>query len=159
MSMTAKIVDAFVTNYMQHSEPIVAKASDVEEQSDGIVVSFGSEWYQPLCQRKFRAVIRKRIPKTLKPAWLYFHVNAPVSAICARAQIRAVRELKLDEAKKRAVDLALSTDEVNAYVAGDPTVGCYELGDIAIAKKEVTIAELTEHMVYHPPQSFFVLSH
>ncbi len=96
--MTAKIVDAFVTNYMQHSEPIVAKASDVEEQSDGIVVSFGSEWYQPLCQRKFRAVIRKRIPKTLKPAWLYFHVNAPVSAICARAQIRAVRELKLDEA-------------------------------------------------------------
>lgn len=147
-----------LNSVMENSGHIVAKATSVEDQSDGIVVSFGVEWYQPLRDQKFKAVIRKRTPKTLKPSWLYFHVNAPVSAICARAPILAIRELKAAEANKRAADLALSPADVVAYIGSDATVGCYELGGISFASREITIAELTSRLVYHPPQSFFILS-
>src|SRR3989442_302849 len=122
---------------MQNAQPITAKAADTGDQSDAIVVSFGAEWHQPLCERKFKAVIRKRIPKTLNPAWLYFHVNAPVSAICARAPILALCDLKRDEALRRAADLALSPADITTYIGGDPTIGCYELGTITPARGDV----------------------
>lgn len=136
----------------------MAKASGAEDQSDGIVVSFGAEWHQPLRDQRFKAVIRKRVPKTMKPAWLYFHVNAPVSAICARARVLGVREMKAEDARRRAADLALSAAEVAAYVGADATIGWYELGPVLFPRKEIGISEMSSRMVYFPPQSFFILS-
>jgi hypothetical protein len=107
---------------------------------------------------KFKAVIRKRVPKTVSPTWLYFHINAPVSAICARAEILAIRELTPAQARAKANDIALCPAAVDAYTAGDPRIGCYELGKITLARQSLSSDFLNERMIYHPPQSFFVLS-
>ena len=135
-----------------------AKATSAENQSDAIVVSFASEWYTLLLNKKFRAVIRKRIPKTMKAKWLYFHVNAPISAICARAEIRSVRECTCSQAKALARHIALSPLEIAAYVGSDAKVGCYHLRLIDLLKRPLSITDIEKELVYHPPQSFLILS-
>ena len=85
---------------MNTTDPLLAKATSVEEQSDSVVVSFGAEWHEPLLRERFTAVIRKRVPKSLDAKWLYFHVNAPISAIAARAEIRAIKEMPSQQAVK-----------------------------------------------------------
>lgn len=137
---------------------MAAKATEPKEASDAIVVSFGAEWHQPLLDRKFSAVIRKRVPRTVTAKWLYFHVNTPVGGICARAKIASVSELSLKEASGLSAQLALSPDEIRAYIGGDDKIGCYKLGRITLLRKTLTTGELATKLVYHPPQSFFILS-
>jgi predicted transcriptional regulator len=143
---------------MNEPESLVAKATSLEEQSDSVVVSFGAEWHELLLKKQFTAVIRKRVPKSLHAKWLYFHVNAPISAISARAAIRAIKEVTLPQAVKLTNELALPVADIESYFAGDTSVGCYELGQIVFPMKPLTIRELAESMVYHAPQSFFILS-
>lgn len=143
---------------MNEPDALVAKATNLEEQSDSVVVSFGAEWHEPLLARRFSSVIRKRVPKTLHPQWLYFHINAPISAISGRAAIIAIKEVTLPQAVKLTKELALPVADIEKYFAGDRSVGCYELGTIHFPMKPLTIRELAESMVYHAPQSFFILS-
>jgi hypothetical protein len=107
---------------------IAAKAADVQSRSDAIVVSFGSEWYDGLKDRKFSAVIRKRIPTSFMPRWLYFHINSPKSAICARAEILSMGEINNAQATRMTRTLDLSTDRIQAYLKSARTIGCYTLG-------------------------------
>ncbi|MCL4785387.1 MAG: hypothetical protein KJ070_01135 [Verrucomicrobia bacterium] len=144
---------------MNDIEPVIAKATTPEEQSDGIVVSFAAEWHQPLLGKKFTAVIRKRVPKTVKSRWLYFHINAPVCAICGRAEICSIDDIDLKEAQLLSKELALQPAEITAYFGGDKTVGCYRLGHIALTNNELSKQTLSSRLTYHPPQSFFILSH
>jgi predicted transcriptional regulator len=144
---------------MNEKEQIAAKATKPEEQSDGIVVSFAAEWHQPLLDNKFSVVIRKRVPKTVKSRWLYFHINAPVCAICGRAEIRLIDEIDLNQALSMSAKLALSPNDIIAYFGDDKIIGCYRLGKISFTKTALTKEALCTQLAYHPPQSFFILSH
>ena len=137
---------------------LIAKAVDSKTQSDSIVVSFATDWHKPLLEGRFKAVIRKRIPKKLKPKWLYFHINSPVAAICGRAEIASFSELTIAQAKAISSDLSLSVSEIDAYVGDGTVIGCYKLGRIELAKPPLTLTTLADHMIYHAPQSFFVIS-
>lgn len=143
---------------MDSAYRILAKAVDPESRSDAIVVSFGSEWYKSLRAKRFTAVIRKRVPTSTQPRWLYFHINTPKSAICARTAIRSVENIDRAKAIQIAHELDLSKEKIRNYVAGHELVGCYRLGKIDFPDREVSVEEIVAHMVYHPPQSFFVLS-
>jgi len=143
---------------MHFSELLRAKAMSKSEESDAIVVSFGAESYQPLLDRRFRAVIRKRVPKTLRPKWIYVHINAPISAICARAEVLRIEQLQLKQVVEMARDLDMSSREIASYVSADAEVGCYFLGKIEFPREPITVSKTSEVMVYHAPQSFFVLS-
>src|SRR4029077_7202705 len=111
---------------------------------DGIVVSFGSEWHEALLKKRFKAVIRKRIPKTVQPRWLYFHINAPVSAACARAEICTIEDITRTQATSLRRDLALSEAEITAYLGSSSTIGCYKLGAIFLAKNDLPISEISK---------------
>jgi hypothetical protein len=143
---------------MDSSHRILAKAVDSESRSDAIVVSFGSEWYESLRHKRFTSVIRKRVPTSIKPRWLYFHINAPKSAVCARAEIRSIENINCARAIQIARELDLSEEEVRNYFGEQELVGCYRLGKISFSNREVTVEEIAAHLIYHPPQSFFVLS-
>jgi predicted transcriptional regulator len=140
------------------SDRIAAKAVRPEERSDSIVVSFGPDWLQPLQGRKFTAVIRKRVPKGARPKWIYFHINAPISALCGRAEIRSLDELAVGKVIKMGNELALSPAQIRSYTGTEPAVGCYRLGKIQFPQKPIKMSVLSSHMVYHAPQSFFILS-
>ena len=137
---------------------IIAKAVDSESRSEAIVVSFGSEWYASLRGQRFTAVIRKRVPASTQPHWLYFHINSPKGAICARAEIRSVETIDRSRALQIKRELDLSEALILDYLGRRESIGCYQLGKIDYPGTEVTTGEIAAHMVYHPPQSFFVLS-
>ena len=143
---------------MTNQDRIPAKATTPSEQSDAIVVSFGPEWHEPLLANRFSAVIRKRVPKSATYKWLYFHVNSPIGAICARASIARVFSATRKEAIALAKRINLTPAEITSYIGMDTTIGCYELSSLQFATKPVTASALAARMVYHPPQSFFIIS-
>jgi hypothetical protein len=135
-----------------------AKATAVDERSNAIVVSFEAKWHEHLLARDFSLVIRKRVPKNRTFEWLYFHINSPVSSICGRAPIENVNYITMEEAITRAKELNLSPVEINSYIAEGMEIGCYQLGAFEFGERLVSSTELSTRMIYHPPQSFFVLS-
>jgi predicted transcriptional regulator len=137
---------------------ISAKATSEADQSDAVVVSFDAKWHPLLTKTGITAVIRKRIPKTITPHWLYFHINAPIGTICARAQITAIAEIPLPQAKALSTSLALKLDEIQTYFEGAVTIGCYRIGAIQPVSRPVTLSDIRKHMAYFPPQSFMILS-
>jgi hypothetical protein len=135
-----------------------AKANNAEEQSDAVVVSFAAEWHKLIESKSFSAVIRKRIPRTIEPKWLYFHVNSPIGAICARAQIESCKEILIDEACAISISINLSPQHIRDYAEEHQKIGCYRLVKIFNAAQPVIQSQLSGHMKYHAPQSFFILS-
>lgn len=143
---------------MTESELIPAKATTPAERTDSIVVSFGVEWHEHLLGKRFSIVIRKRIPKSPSFRWLYFHINSPVSAICARARIKKLFTASSKEVLSLAAQIHLKPEEIQTYLAGDNSIGCYELGAFQFSSLPVSTTALAARMAYHPPQSFFILS-
>ena len=143
---------------MSNETKMPAKATTPAERSDSIVVSFGAEWHQHLLTKAFSVVIRKRIPKISSFDWLYFHINRPVSAICGRAKIEEIVSVSERDAVALAKQIHLSPAEINSYIGRDSNIGCYKLGAIELGRECVSAAQLGTLLIYHPPQSFFILS-
>jgi predicted transcriptional regulator len=135
-----------------------AKATTSAEQSDSIVVSFGAEWHQHLLAKDFSVVIRKRIPKDRSFKWLYFHINSPVGAICGRAEINTIFTATTKEAVALVKQINLPASEIKSYIGGDGNIGCYKLGAFQVGARSIFTRELASRMIYHPPQSFFIMS-
>jgi len=135
-----------------------AKAVNPESRSDSIVVSFKSHYYKDILNKSFTAVIRKRVPTNIHPKRLYFHVNSPESAICARAKIKFTANINLEKAIKISKELNLSEETIRNYIGKHVSIGCYYLGDFDFPEKEVSIVELNANLIYFAPQSFFILS-
>ena len=135
-----------------------AKATTAEEQSDAIVVSFDAKWHERLRQKAFQVVIRKRIPKRNAFKWLYFHMNNPVSAICARARIKKIFMATRAEVLRLKKEINLPSPDIEAYLGRENQIGCYELGLIVFPKRAIGTTELSKRMTYFPPQSFFIVS-
>lgn len=143
---------------MTSDNRIAAKAITSDPRSDAVVVSFDVSWYENLRKKAFSAVIRKRIPTSIRPNWLYFHINCPKSAICARARLESIDHLDFNSAIKIGNKLSLSREDIVAYLGSDHAVGVYWIKDIDFPRTEVSTNQLRKRMVYNPPQSFFFLS-
>ena len=137
---------------------VIAKATSVETRSNAIVVSFNFDWYDALTKGTISAILRKRIPVSVKPEWLYLHINRPKSAICGRADVRDVRHINLDTAVRYTKQIGLSKSEIITYFGSAQEVGIYWIGDITLSETELPISKLKDHFIYNPPQSFFILS-
>jgi hypothetical protein len=137
---------------------VYAKATQAKDRSNAIVVSFDVSSYPLIRSRAFSVIIRKRTPVTFAPDWLYLHVNAPRSAICARARVQATGRISSQEAVAHSRMIGLSGPEIRAYVGRDEDVGCYEIASLEFPQQEVPTTTLRLHMNYFAPQSFFALS-
>jgi len=143
---------------MASYDRIVAKAIASDPPSDAVVVSFDASWYERLRKKAFSAVIRKRVPTSTRPNWLYFHINSPKSAICARARLESMGRLDFNSALKMENKLSLPREDIVAYLGNDDAVGIYWIKDIEFPRTEVSTNQLNRLIVYNPPQSFFFLS-
>jgi hypothetical protein len=137
---------------------MIAKATTEAARSDSIVVSFDTNWYERLRRRTFSAVIRKRVPKTVLPRSMYFHINAPKSAICGKAEVASVGIISRSEVLSLTHELDMTEEMIVAYLGSAQAMGCYQLGRIALPSRDLPINEIRQQMIYHPPQRFFVLS-
>jgi hypothetical protein len=138
--------------------PTHAQASTDTDRSIGVVVSFDSKWYETIVVREVSLVIRKRIPITRKPDWLYFHVNSPKSAICARAPILSVEPVPVKTVHTFTTELCLDRISIDRYCGVLNEIGTYKLGVIELAPVEATISSIRDHLDYSPPQSFMFMS-
>lgn len=143
---------------MTDKQRIPAKANGIGEQSDAIVVSFDARWHSHLQAKDFSIVLRKRIPRSATFTWLYFHINNPISAICGRARIRRTAIAKKRDAVRMARLAQLLPAEIENYIGNDPEIPYYELGSFELVRQPVNTSELSRNLVYHPPQSFFIVS-
>jgi predicted transcriptional regulator len=143
---------------MTNKELPLAKALNTLEKSDAIVVSFGSEWFERLKAKSFSSVIRKRIPYSTDFNWLYIHINSPIGAVCARSKIKKISIKSKNEAISMSKKIDLTNEEISAYIGNDEKVGCYELGSFEFPSEPIAAKSLAKVMVYHAPQSFFILS-
>lgn len=137
---------------------IYAKALTDDDRSDSIIVSFDSAWLQKILDATFSAVIRKRVPVSVIPSWIYFHINAPFSEIRARARIDTIKMISKQDAVRLHKQLDLSIDEIRAYVGAASEIGAYSVAEFEIASNNITARALQEQMIYSPPQSFLFLS-
>lgn len=137
---------------------IKAKADSLEGRSNAIVVSFDFGWLAKLKRGSFSWVLRKRIPTSITPEYLYFHINSPLSALTARARIFEARPITRQEALAEKSKLDLKESEILDYFDKSDSMGVYLLGDIDLFSLPISVAEIANHMVYNPPQSFFILS-
>lgn len=136
---------------------ISAKASNVEDRSSAIIVSFDSRWHSALSSGRISTIIRKRIPNS-SYEWIYFHINRPISAICGRAKIEFSGKIMLSEAIQSAEEIGLSVREISTYVGGSNSIGCYKIGSFELAKNSQNTEAINKFMNYSPPQSFLILS-
>ncbi len=135
-----------------------AAAVNASDRSDAIIVSFDSRWYDVIVSGTLSAVIRKRVPTSATPAWLYFHLNSPKSALCARARIETIEVATRAEVHAMHDALALSQTEIDSYCAGRQEIGLYKISGIELAKPPASLASLKRELEYAPPQSFLFLS-
>ncbi len=137
---------------------IISKAQGVHDRSNAIVVSFAHKHLALIKEDRIRAAIRKRIPTSGSPEWLYFYVNAPASYIAGRARLTNCCHVDLLRALGSFDQLQLKDSEIRKYVGTAANIGMYEFGSIENAHSLVTLPELREHAVFNPPQSFLYLS-
>jgi len=144
---------------MTTHQHLSAKAVNSGDQSDAIVVSFRKEWHAHILASDFSLVLRKRIPsESTQFKWVYMHVNSPVGAICARAEITAIERLSTCEAIARQKEINLTERAIRDYIASSDTIGTYRIRNIEVAQTSLSTAVVNEHLVYFPPQSFLILS-
>lgn len=137
---------------------ISIKSNAEEQMSSAVLVSFAANWKFEIENRCISAIIRKRIPTSMVPEWLYFHVNAPVGQICARAKITDIRKISLQEAREIQGLICLSNEIIENYFGNSEFIGCYFIDAIEIARNKCTISRLKNIMHYNPPQSFLYIS-
>ena len=140
------------------NQVVTAKATAPNEYSGAIVVSFDARWLDPITRCRLKAVLRKRVPRTLVPKWIYFYVNSPVNQIVGRARIKTVESIGLSAALLRSRDLCIGQDEIRAYLVESKSAGLYIIGRIELAKPAISLADLRKELMFYPPQSFLFLS-
>jgi predicted transcriptional regulator len=143
---------------MNSSELAHATAKTERERSDAIVVSFNPDWYEKIKKGTFSTIIRRLVPSTIEPRWLYFHINRPIKAICGRAPIRSTRRISRETALEFGSELDLSVSEIEEYIGDRKTIGIYEIGRIELSKESLSISKLARYLTYHPPQTYLALS-
>lgn len=137
---------------------ISIKAKTQEQMSSAVLVSFADKWKYSIENRCIEMVIRKRVPNSYLPKWMYFHVNAPVGQICARAEISDIKKISLQDALEMRQKIGLSADEIEKYLGKDKYIGCYFLTKIETPRNICKSITLKNIMDYNPPQSFLYMS-
>ena len=135
-----------------------AKATCPLEVSDSIVVSFEARWDGIFLKGGVLGFIRKRLPRTTQPKWVYAYFGTPLSRISFKAEIKSISEVPVSVALARARDLSISREEINEYCTGLSKIGLCLTGTPIFARHKVEMKDLRSAMSFFPPQSFLTLS-
>lgn len=139
-------------------DQIPVRPANPDDRSNAVILSFGAKWADPIKRGATTWVIRKRVPLVTKPEFVYFHVNAPVSAIIARGRVGTIERVPAAFAAEHHEDLDMTKSDVLSYVGNVPTIGLFRFDKIQVAPKAATLAELSEVLEYFAPQSFSFVS-
>lgn len=139
-----------------HQIPV--RPVDAGDRSNAIILSFGAKWAAPIRTCSLKWVIRKRVPAAINPDFVYFHVNAPVSAIIARGRVETIDQVPSAFAVEQSQNLQMAKSDIRAYVGDASTIGFFRFDQIELASKTASLADLREELIYFPPQSFSFIS-
>lgn len=135
-----------------------AKALDASDMSDSILVSFKGHWEEVLLCESITGFIRKRLPRTVKPKWVYAYFGSPFSRVSIKVEVKSIEDVPVKTALGHAAGLHLSPDEIRHYCFGRAEIGLCLTGRLRPAKSKVTLQKLRSVLDFFPPQSFLILS-
>jgi predicted transcriptional regulator len=143
---------------MGEMSDVTVRSQHLEDQSDAIILSIEAKWIDQLKTGTLKWLMRKRIPASSKPKFVYLHAKAPVSAIFAKARIERLEMMPAGFAIDHSAQFAMTAAEVRSYLGGSPNVGVMKFGRVLGAKKNADLETLRRRLNYHPPQSFSFVS-
>ncbi|MET1755524.1 hypothetical protein ABVV53_08635 [Novosphingobium sp. RD2P27] len=139
-------------------DQIPVRPANADDRSNAVILSFGAKWADPIKRGATTWVIRKRVPLVTKPEFVYFHVNAPVSAIIARGRVGTIERVSANFAAEHHQYLEMTKSDILSYVGDSPTIGLLKFESVEIAPKVATMSELIKMLEYFAPQSFSFVS-
>jgi len=134
------------------------KATNKEEVSDGIIISFHGKWLTTLSSGAVGCVFRKRGPQHMIPHWIYVYVGTPMKAIAGRLPVKKVEVVSVKECIRLASEGAIGRDELAKYANGYKELFVFWVGNYQLANHGVDFAYLNSRHGFTPPQSFLLLS-
>jgi len=137
---------------------IPVRPTDADDRSNAIILSFGAKWAGPIKTGSLKWVIRKRVPLAMGPEFVYFHVNAPISAIIARGRVRKIEQVSPAFVVEHSQNLQMSKNDILSYAGDASTIGLFRFDQIELASRAATLADLRQELEYFPPQSFSFVS-
>jgi predicted transcriptional regulator len=135
------------------------KATCPKDTSDSIIVSFESRWESIFYEKRLKGFIRKRLPKSLPPKFVYAYFGSPTCRIALRAKVLKIEEVPVNYVQSNAASLCISKDEIVDYCGTNPRIGLCTIGKIELARHPISLAKLKTRLAFFPPQSFLILSH
>jgi predicted transcriptional regulator len=122
-----------------------------------VVYSFKAKWDRLIRKGDINLFFRKNAPSTV-PRRVYFYVGAPIKQIVGWAEITDIALVAKEEAFGLAGAGAIDVDELRTYLANRSSVSVIRTRKITLLTNPVTLHEVQQKLVFHPPQSFCQLT-
>jgi len=135
-----------------------AKANSPAEASDSILVSFEARWEELFISGQVSGFIRKRLPRTTSPKWIYAYFGTPLARISVKAQIKSISEVPIGQVIASASDLCISKEEIREYCAGLSSIGLCLIATPFVSNHKLGLERMRSTLSFFPPQSFLILS-
>lgn len=133
------------------------KAGDTDYEA--IILPFQSRWHDPVVAGQIGAVFRKKGPAAqATPKWIYAYFGSPISAICAKIELEAIKQVPIDKAVKYCESGMLTEAKLRKYVGNSPSLFVFEIGQCLLPNQPLELDELTQRFGYQPTPSFVALS-
>jgi len=137
---------------------VAVRPGSLDDRSEAIILSIDSKWSVPLLSGSLQCVIRKRLPISSYPRFVYFHAKSPLSAIIGRAEIVEIRRAPLAFLLHSQVALQIDAERIESYVGNSTEAGWLKFRAMEATKRTVGLARLRSELEYFPPQSFAFVS-
>lgn len=118
-----------------------------------VIYSFKGKWLEPILNGDVRVFFRKRFPKE-KPDRVYLYVGSPTSAIIGWAEVHSLSRVEAGVAINMSKYGAIDRSELSKYLDGSEFVGVFEIGEINIFRKKLSVSDVRHVFNFHPPQNF-----
>lgn len=138
--------------------PPPARATSPTENSDSILVSFDSRWTDLLKSKTNFSFIRKRLPVSIVPRYVYIYCKSPISSIIGKAEVSQIGFVPVSEAVREGNRLSMTHDEITKYCSGQETIGLCRLENLVRFSHPLNLASICQKLDFTPPQSFVILS-
>lgn len=129
-----------------------------DENCDAIVLAFNQKWNDPLLAGKIKVVFRKQGPHCFTPSLMYAYITAPISAIIARMPIISHTSMPTEKAILLATRGDIDVEELRHYAKDLDNLLVTEIGQIAVAKRPITLSYMSANFNFWPSSSFIPLS-
>lgn len=102
--------------------------------------------------------IRKRLPVSIIPRFVYIYCKSPISSIIGKAEVSQIGFVPVSEALREGNRLSMTQDDIEKYCSGQESIGLCRLENLIRFSHPLNLVSICEKLDFTSPQSFVILS-